>query len=173
MWTTDPVGSSDLSGLIRNNCTTCGSGEVRRGPFDDWTEEQWAYERDLEWNTASILLLFVPGGVGVGAARVTATTVITLGIYIVPTTIVVKWVAKSGLPYVGRSIAIDTRLAQHVAVGKITPEAASQAIRISVRGDMRSLRAEEQRQINRLGLQNLANKRNEIARRNWLNFHVY
>jgi RHS repeat-associated protein len=172
VWPTDPVGSADLSGLIRDNCHECGWSDYRGG-WDRMTDEQKAYSYELGWNVLSVLLLFVPGGVGVGAARVTATTVVARGIYIVPSTIVVKGVARSGLPYVGRSIDIDARLARHVSAGKITPEAASQAVRISVRGDIGALRAEEQRQINRMGLGNLANKRNEIARRNWAQYHIY
>ena len=74
----------------------------------------------------------------------------------------------SGKLYVGMSTDIARRLAQHVAAGRISPEAAARAVITPLRGSRTSLRVLEQQTINRLGGKlNLQNARNEIAPHLW------
>jgi hypothetical protein len=73
-------------------------------------------------------------------------------------------VTSKGLPYVGQSIDISARLAQHVASGKVTQEAADQALRWAVPGGKTAREVAEQLRINELkGLPYLANLRNPIG----------
>lgn len=74
--------------------------------------------------------------------------------------------AKQGLPYVGQSGQIATRLEQHVASGKITQEVASSANVFEVLGGKTSREVAEQRMANQLGgvgTGSLANKVNPIG----------
>ncbi len=167
VWPTDPIGSSDLDGMF------------------DWL---------LALDIASTALMFIPGigtatgllikaavvatRIAVVVARSTALVakvapVVNRGIYIVPTTIVRAGVPKSGLPYVGMSANIDRRLAQHVIAGKITPTARDATQRIAVSGNRTALRVAEQRMINKIGLNNLANRRNEVASRYWRGLGIF
>ena len=84
------------------------------------------------------------GGAAVRAARAAekGSAHVTEGIYHV--------VTKEGLPYVGQSNNIERRLAEHVASGKITQEAADKALRTEVLGGKTAREVAEQRRINEL-----------------------
>ena len=72
--------------------------------------------------------------------------------------------------YVGQSGNLDARLAQHVASGKITTEAAKTAQKFEVFGGKTAREVAEQRQINGLGgIEQLGNKVNPIGGRMNLN----
>jgi RHS repeat-associated protein len=98
---------------------------------------------------ADIAGALIPFGTGGGAAvRAGAHAAprvadnITEGIYVVTT--------KEGLPYVGQSGNIPRRLQEHVRSGKITQEAADNAIRTEVLGGKTAREIAEQRRINEL-----------------------
>jgi hypothetical protein len=172
VWPTDPIGRNDLTG-------------TREGSMIPSSGESVSWQTAIEVGVTALLFL-VPGGAIVGAGRLAlagtariapavaqAPALVEVGIYIVPSTIVKANELKSGLPYVGMSTNVSARLARHVYDGKITQSAAGSAQRIAVQGGNRNgLRVAEQNKINELGLANLANKRNEIARTNWFRLGV-
>jgi RHS repeat-associated protein len=72
--------------------------------------------------------------------------------------------AKSGKGYVGQSSNIPRRLEEHVAAGKITPQAAATAKTSPVTGGKTAREVAEQKRVNdRGGIRELENKRNPIG----------
>ncbi len=168
----DPVNKLDLTGMMSASGLGCLdlSGESdQTGCTDAFITSQLAQAEgraNAGLTFTMAVATFVPG-VGLaawgtrGAAAAAGGTGAIRGIYVVETV--------SGALYVGRSVNITTRLATHVATGKITTAAAASAQRIPVSGGGTiALRIAEQRMINLLGgVRVLANKRNEIAQRFW------
>lgn len=117
--------------------------------------------QDYSWKQAGVDFA-VGAGLG-GLAAVNAArrgAQIQEGIYVASTT------TKQGLPYVGQSGQIATRLEQHVASGKITQEVAGSAKVFEVLGGKTSREVAEQRMANQLGgvgTGSLANKVNPIG----------
>ncbi|RWZ45978.1 hypothetical protein ELQ90_16430 [Labedella phragmitis] len=142
-------------------------------------EINWGLVGDVV-GIVSTVAMFVPGLQVVGASlkaalliskgisllsRANTASKAVKGIYVVRT---VAANGGKGKLYVGRSVNVQRRLAEHVRSGKVTPAAARAAKVSKVKGGTRSLRIAEQRMINRKGgVTKLANKRNEIAPRHW------
>ncbi len=179
VYPSDPVNEFDLSGdfgwgsALKIVTRVASVGSMLPGPIGIGFSAV-AVAGNLaqgHWRDAAIAAVGLTGAGVIGKASVEAAKVaetapaVTHGIYVVRD-------AKSGLPYVGRSVNIDRRMAEHIASGKVTARDAAVAQRYGVAGGTRQLRIAEQRMINRYGLRGLANKRNEIASWRWHAFGV-
>lgn len=122
----------------------------------------WSHDQRVHNLTVANAHTYVVGGSGAGTLVHNSSCAINRGVYVVKDRV-------TGKPYVGMSVNIDRRLARHVRSGKITSSAAAAAQRTAVQGRKRiDLRVAEQREMQRRGgLAATANRRNEIARRNW------
>lgn len=68
VWPTDPIGTSDLSGLIRDNCSECG-WDSYMGGWDRMTDEQKARNRELEGTVFFTAVSLIPAGRLLGGFR--------------------------------------------------------------------------------------------------------
>ena len=150
-----PTNVGDPSGEIAPIVAACVGGAVFSVVFDLISNALGHRKTTLGDIVGSAAGGCVAGvaGFGLGKALQFLTKPVTEGIYQV--------VAKSGLTYVGQSSNIAARLAQHVASGKITQEAADNALRWAVSGGKTAREIAEQLRINELGgvagLENIVN----------------
>ena len=170
----DPVNKLDLSGACALDFQDANS-ECAVAAWIRHQETVTNANANVGWFATSVLLMFAPGGVAVagggtalrvGGVSTLAGSTTFKGVYIVETV--------GGSMYVGQSINVTARLATHVVTGKITANAAANALRIPVSGGGRlGLRIVEQKTINSYGgVGSLANMRNEIAPRLWQRYGI-
>ncbi|WP_325438029.1 RHS repeat-associated core domain-containing protein [Nitrosomonas europaea] len=164
---TDPIGTADdlnLYAYVGNNPINFNdpSGEFANFLLGGAANVaigygiSWATGQDYSWGNA-----VVDFGIGAATSGLAALNAARQGTQIVEGIYVASQGVKTGLPYVGQSGNIATRLEQHIAKGKITEEVAGNAKVYEVLGGKTSREVAEQRMINQKGgiasLENVVN----------------